>query len=212
MLIDCAKEKDMTDFNFDSIYNACTNNLKINTQKISMIDRKEGTQFDLNLNDFQIKKGLTFINLNSASFSSGTSRTILNGVNARCKKSIDTDLVELSQVLSDCISDGDFSIQSIISTDSTENDQNSDARSIILTGRNGIVKIQATVQFLGMTHNVSITAKVDVTKGENKMDMTITETRLPFGIGSVKLLMFFLKKYVVSKDIQVSRNTVTITL
>jgi hypothetical protein len=210
--IECEKEKDMTDFDFDRIYNSCTNKMKVVTQNVSMIDKAEGTSFNLSLNKFQVANNVAEIGLNSATISDSKSRTTLNNVAGKCKKNRESDLLEIGLVLSDCLSEGQLSIQSIASSTIVENDSSADAKNITITSQGGKLNIQSQIHFLGMDHTISISGNASMNKETKVLSVVVSEAKLPFRLSSVKILMIFLKKYMVSKDIQINDRTISIAL
>ena len=81
-----------------------------------------------------------------------------------------------------------------------------------MTINNGVLTLQAEIKFLGLKSQVAIYGKISHIESRKQIVITVTDTKLPLGINSVKLVMYFLKKNLVSKDISISGNTITVSL
>ena len=72
--------------------------------------------------------------------------------------------------------------------------------------------IQADVKIVGFTSRVSIYATAGFNEATGKLTLSVTDTKLPLGFTSVKLLMYFLKKNLISKDVTYQNNNIIISL
>ena len=208
--LDCDKDADLTELDFEKIKKTCSNRLKLNPLKATLIDTKQKTNFNLDANNIVIKDKLIYVGLNSVSMSNDQSTTYLNNVLFNCKKEIDSDLFEVTQVLRDCFTYGRLSIGEIKSDSKLDPKKESSNKNLVINADAGNLVIQAQVRFLGSNHPVVIYGKIGLDEVKKQIIITVTETKLPFGITSVKLLMYFIKKDFISKDIQVNNNVITI--
>jgi hypothetical protein len=114
------------------------------------------------------------------------------------------------QVLNDCLS---YSRISIGEVKSTKPDQKASAlKNITLSLANGALMLHAEAGFLGLKASIGISGKMALNMARKQLIITVTDTKLPLGLNSVKLLMYFLKKNLISKDIAIANNILTIQL
>jgi hypothetical protein len=129
-----------------------------------------------------------------------------------CRKELDSDLFEINDVLRDCITYGRLSIGELRSDNKFDDKKDSDNKNLIINSDSGSLVIETSIRFLGMNHKIGIYGKIALNESKKQIILTVTNTKLPFGITSVKLLMYFLKKDLISKDISIQNNVITITL
>jgi hypothetical protein len=207
----CAKDEDLKEMDFDKIKKACLNQFKLGPVKASLIDKVAKSTFNLDLKDITIKDKILYFTLNNGSLSDANSTTTLSNVLLNCKKETDTDLLELTQVLRDCTSFGRFSIAEVKNS-KPDDKKDSSLKNIAISSTNNALIAQAEAKFLGLTARVTIYGNVTLNEAKRQLIITVTDTKLPLGLNSVKLLMYFLKKNLISKDISISNNVITIAL
>ncbi len=209
--LNCAKDADLKDLDFDKLKKTCLNQLKINPLKANLEDKSAKSMFNLDIKDVTVKDKIVYFTLNNAALSDATSTTYLTNLLLNCRKETETDLLDLNQVINDCIS---YSRLSLAEVKSTKPDQKNDTsiRNISVSSTNNALIIQADVKFIGVTARVSIQGIVALNQAGKQLIITVTDTKLPLGINSVKLLMYFLKKNLISKDISITNNVITIGL
>ena len=207
----CAKDEDLQSLDFEKIKKACFNQLKVAPVKISLVDQKQKSNFNLDIKDLTIKDKMAYFALNSGALSDTTSTTSINNLLLNCKKSEDTDLLDLTQVLQDCLTYGRVSIANVGSS-KPDDKKDSAIKNIIISSTNGAAVIQAVVKFLGISAKVAIYGNIVLNEAQRKLIITVTDTKLPLGINSVKLVMYFLKKTIVSKDVQIQNNVITVSI
>jgi hypothetical protein len=115
-------------------------------------------------------------------------------------------------MLTDCFSYGRLTIAEVRNDDKSNDDKDSSNKNIAISINNGVLVIKADVKFLGLNSYVAIYGKIAQNEARKQIIMTVTDTRLPLGINSVKLLMYFLKKNLVSKDISIKGNVITVSI
>ncbi|MBC7713496.1 MAG: hypothetical protein H7177_09160 [Rhizobacter sp.] len=209
--VDCAKDPKLTELNFDKIQKDCLNRIKVTPLKANINDKKEKSNFNLDIKDITIKDKILYFTLNSGALSDATSTTYINDLLLNCKKETDTDVLELTQVLNDCLSYARISIAEVKST-KPDDANGSSIKKIAVSSAMGVMIIQADVKILGFNSRVSIYGNGKLDQAKRQLTINVTDTKLPFGFTSVKLLMYFLKKNLISKDITYSNNNITISL
>lgn len=210
VVLNCAKDEDLKDLDVDKIKKTCLNRLKIAPLKANIVDKAAKSNFNLDVKDITVKDKIVYLALNNGALSDTVSTTYLSNLLLNCKKDTDTDLLELTQVMRDCISYARLSIAEVKSTKPDEKD--SSIKNIALSSANGALIVQAETKFVGIKARVSIYGNVALNEGRKQLIITVTDTKLPFGINSVKLLMYFLKKNLISKDISIQNNVITVSL
>jgi hypothetical protein len=210
--LDCAKDEDLETVDIDKIKKACTNRLNLGPLKASMLDSKEKTRFNLDLKSVIIKEKLLAAKINSAVITDPKTTTYVSNIAFSCKKELESDVFVLGDMLTDCFSYGRLTISEVRSDDKSNDDKDSSNKNIAISINNGVLVIKADVKFLGLKSYVAIYGKIAQNEARKQIIMTVTDTRLPLGINSVKLLMYFLKKNLVSKDISIKGNVITVSL
>lgn len=208
--LNCAKDEDLKDLDVLKIKKTCLNELKIAPLKASIVDKVAKSTFNLDVKDITVKDKIFYFTLNSGALSDSSSTTSLSNMLLNCKKEADTDLLVLNEVLRDCVSYTRLSIAEVKSSKPDEKD--SSVKNIALSSANGALIVQAEVKFLGIKARVSIYGNVALDEARKQLILTVTDTKLPLGINSVKLLMYFLKKNLISKDISINKNIITVSL
>lgn len=209
--LNCAKDEDLSAPDFDKIKSACLNRMKLGPLKANIVDKVAKSTFNLDVKDITVKDKILYFTLNSGALSDATSTTSLFNVLLNCKKEKDTDLLELTDVLSDCTAYSRISIGEIRNS-KPDDKKDSSIKNIAINANNNALVTTAEVKFLGVTARVSIYGNVTLDKAKKQLFITVTDTKLPLGINSVKLLMYFLKKNLISKDIAINNNVITIQL
>lgn len=207
----CAKDENLKELDFEKIKKPCLNQFKLGPTKATLIDKSAKSSFNLDIKDVTVADKILYFTLNNGALSDASSTTSINKLLLNCKKETETDLLDLMQVLRDCISYSRISIEEINSTKPDEK-KGSSIKKLAISSSNNALIIQAQTKFLGLTAHVSIYGKVALDEARRQLIITVTDTKLPLGINSVKLLIYFLKKNLISKDIIISNNTISISL
>jgi hypothetical protein len=208
--LNCAKDEDLKTLDFDKIKKACLNRLKIAPLKANIIDKVAKSTFNLDIKDVTVQDKIVYFTLNNGALSDATSTTYINTLLLNCRKEVDSDLLDLTAVLRDCISYARFSIAEVKSSKPDQKD--SSIKNIAVSSANGALVMQAEAKFLGIKAHISIYGNVALNEAKKQLIITVTDTKLPLGLNSVKLLMYFLKKNLISKDIAIQNNVITIQL
>lgn len=209
--LNCAKDEDLAAPDFEKIKRTCLNRMKLGALKASIVDKTAKSTFNLDIKDITVKDKILYFTLNSGALSDATSTTSLAGVLLNCRKETDTDLLELTDVLKDCTTYARINIAEIRSSKPDEKKDTS-IKNIAINTNNNALLTTAEVKFLGVTAHVGIHGNVTLDQARKQLIITVTDTKLPLGINSVKLLMYFLKKNLISKDIAINNNVITIQL
>lgn len=210
--LDCDKDEDLTELDFEKIKKTCTNRMKLSPLKATLVDKKQKTSFDLDINNILVKNKLLYFGITSGLLTGAESTTYLSNVLLNCRKEKDSDVFELNDVLGDCLTYGRLSIGTLTSDNKFDDKKPSSNKNLIINLDGGRMVLSTAIHFLGMNHKVAIYGGLVLDKSNKKLRVTVTDTKLPFGITSVKLLMYFLKKDLISKDIKIEKNVITISL
>lgn len=208
--LNCAKDEDLKTLDFNKFKKSCMNQLKISPLKANLVDKQAKSTFNLDIKDVTVKDKIVYFAVNSGALSDAASTTYINNLLLNCKKEEDTDLFDLNQVLHDCLSFGRFSLEEVKSTKPDQKD--TAIKNISVSTTNGALIMQAEAKILGLKARVSIYGSLALNEAKKQLIITVTDTKLPLGLNSVKLLMYLLKKNLISKDISISNNVITIQL
>lgn len=210
--LDCDKDEGLTELDFEKIKKTCTNRMKLGPLKASLLDKKQKTSFVLDINNILVKNKLLSFGMTTGMLTGVESTTYLNNVLLNCRKEIDSDVFELNHVLRDCLTYGRLSIGVMTSDNKYDDKKPSSNKNLIVNFDAGRMALATAIHFLGRDHKVAIYGRMVLDESNKKLILTVTDTKLPFGITSVKLLMYFLKKDLISKDIKIEKNIITISL
>lgn len=212
VLLSCAKDPELADLDMDRIKGPCLNKLRIGSMKANLNDKKEKSNFDLDIKNLVVQDKVLYMTLNNGILSDSVSATILSNALVNCRKNFDTNLFELTEIIQDCVEYGRISIAEVRNDNRTDDKKDSSNKNIAIGIENGNIIIQADIKFLGFNNRVSIYGTIGLDASKKQLILKVTDTKLPLGLSSVKILMHFLKKDLISKDIAINNNVITITL
>lgn len=211
VLFSCAKDADLNEFQMEKIKTPCFNQLRVNPMQAVITDKKEKSKFKLDIKNIVVQDKIFYLTLNKGVLSDPASSTYLTNVLVNCKKNFESDLFEMTDVLKDCIEYGRVSIGEVRS-DKADEKKDSYNRNVAVSVSNGTIVVQSDIKFLGFNSRVSIHGSVNLDADKRQLILKVTDTKLPLGLTSVKLLMHFLKKDLISKDVSINNNVITISL
>lgn len=211
VVADCAKDPALKELNIEKLQKDCLNKIKVAPMKANLIDNEAKSKFDLDIKDITVQDKIVYLSLNNGALSDPASTTFINDMLLNCKKETDTDLLELNQVLKDCTTYARISIGEIKTT-KPDDKKGSSIKKIAISSSAGDLIVQADVKILGFNSRVSIYGLVNFNETKNELVITVTDTKLPLGFTSVSMLMYFLKRSLISKDIKYNKNVITIAM
>ena len=206
--LNCDKDEALKTLDFKKIKYDCLNRLKVAPFKVTLIDKLEQSTFKLDIKDITVKEEIVYFSLSSGILSDAISSTRINNLLMNCRKEIETDLFDLTKVLKDCLSYSRLSIAEI--QNSKADSKDSSIKHITINSTNGALILQAEVSFLGIKAQVVIRGSISLNELNKKLIINVTDTKLPLGINSVNLLMYILKKNIISKEITIQNNNINI--
>lgn len=207
----CAKDPKLTTFDINKMAKDCSNQLKVSPLKASIVDKVAKSNFNLDIKDINVKDKLANFTLNSGTLSDPASTTYLTNMALSCRKELDTNFLELNQVLKDCLSYSRISLAEVKST-KPDGGQASSVKKIVVSSNSNKMVIQADVNILGFMNRVSLTANATLNETKKQLVLNVTEANLPLGMTSVKMLMYFLKQNIISKGVTYENNNIIISL
>lgn len=211
LVMSCVKDPELTTFDLNKLARDCSNQLKISPLKASIVDKTAKSNFNLDIKDVNVKDKIANFILNSGTLSDSTSTTFLTNMILSCRKELDTNVLELNQVIRDCLSYSRISLAEVKST-KPNGGQASSVKKIVMSSNANKMVIQADVNILGFMNRVSVTANASFNEAKKQLVLTVTETKLPLGMTSVKMLMYFLKQNIISKGVNYENNNIIISL
>lgn len=211
VIADCAKDPALKELNIDKLQKDCLNKIKVAPMKANLIDAEAKSKFDLDIKDITVQDKIVYLALNNGALSDPASTTFINDMLLNCRKETDTDLLELNQVLKDCTTYARINIAEVKTT-KPDDKKGSSIKKIAISSSSGDLIVQADVKILGFNSRVSIYGLVNFNEAKKELVITVTDTKLPLGFTSVSMLMYFLKRSLISKDITYNRNVITIAM
>ena len=189
----------------------CSNQLKVSPLKASIVDKAAKTNFNLNIKEINVKDKLANFTLNSGTLSDPASSTYISNMILSCRKELETNILELNQVLKECLAFSRISIAEVKSSKPSGADASS-VKKIALSSNANKMVIQADVNILGFMNRVTINANASLNEAKKQLVLNVTGTKLPLGMTSVSLLMYFLKQNIISKGVAYEGNNIIISL
>jgi hypothetical protein len=211
LIMSCAKDPELTTFDINKMSLDCSNQLSISPVKASIVDLTAKSNFNLDIKEVAIKDKKANFTLNNGILSDPSSTTYISNMILTCQKELDTNILELNQVLKECLSYSRISIAEVKST-KPNGGQASSVKKIAMSSNGNKMVIQADVNILGFMNRVSLSANASFNEAKKQLVLSVTETKLPLGMTSVKMLMYFLKQNIISKDVVYENNNIIISL
>ena len=234
MTLTCHKDKLSLDkLDMTSVYNDCTNDFTVESKKIVISDKTEGTKFFVDAKVLETGEGKLEVYLPSAQIVDEKDSTTMLDVDIKCGKSGESDILDLQMVIADCIKGGEVKVGAVVSAENGKvlfdaydtiigsnkhptihvKKSQASAKDISLTLNNNTVKIHAVVKagLLGDV-NVYVNGKIKHSIKDKKIVLTVTSTKMPLGFRSINFLMKLIKKYLVNSFISVNGQDIIITL
>lgn len=211
LVMNCAKDPDLASFDINKMAHDCSNQLKVSPLKASIVDKVAKSNFNLDIKDVTIKDKNAFFTLNSGTLSDPASTTYITTMILNCKKDLDTNILDLNQVIKDCLTFSRISIAEVKST-KPDGGQASSVKKIAVNSDNNKMLIQADVNILGFMNRVSLNANASFNEAKKQLTLNVTDTKLPLGMTSVSMLMYFLKMNIISKGVTYVNNNIIISL
>lgn len=211
LVMSCAKDSELKSFDINKMALDCSNQLKVSPAKVVIADQKAKSNFNLDIKDVSIKDKKANFNLNSGTLSDPASTTYITAMALICQKEMETNILELNQVLKDCLSYSRISIAEVKST-KPSGGQASSVKKIAVSSNSNKMVIQADVNILGFMNRVSLSANATLNETKKQLILNVTDAKLPLGMTSVKMLMYFLKQTIISKGVTYENNNIIISL
>lgn len=211
LVMNCAKDPELIIFDINKMARDCSNQLKVSPLKASIVDKMAKSNFNLDIKDINVKDKIANFTLNSGTLSDPGSTTYITNMILSCRKELDTNILELNQVIRDCLSFSRISLTEVKST-KPDGGQASSVKKIVMSSNSNKILIQADVNILGFMNRVSLNANASFNEAKKQLVLNVTEAKLPFGMTSVKILMYFLKQNVISKGVSYENNNIIISL
>lgn len=211
LVMTCAKDTELKSFDLNKMAKDCSNQLKVSPLKANIADKVAKSNFNLDIKDINVKDKVASFTLNSGTLSDPTSTTFISNMILSCKKELDTNMLELNQVIKDCLSYSRVSLAEVKST-KPDGGQASSVKKIVMSSNSSKMVIQADVNILGFMNRVSVSANASYNETKKQLVLSVTNTKLPFGMTSVSMLMYFLKQNIISKGVAYENNNIIISL
>lgn len=211
LVMSCVKDPELTTFDINKMAKDCSNQLKVSPLKASIVDKLAKSNFNLDIKDINVKDKIANFTLNSGTLSDPASTTYITNMILSCRKEVDTNVLELNQVIRDCLSYSRISLAEVKST-KPDGGQASSVKKIAMSSNGNKMVIQADVNILGFMNRVSFNANANFNETKKQLVLSVTETKLPLGMTSVKVLMYFLKQNIISKGVAYENNNIIISL
>lgn len=198
------------ELDIEKLKKGCLNHFVLHPIKLNIEDLKEASRFNLDLGQVSAEDGRFRLDLAQGVFADKASATAVQSANVDCIKSLDTDLFELVHVIRDCISGSQIIIKKLSNT--APDEKKSSIKDILISTQNGHLYTRAQVKVLGVSAKVALTGNISINEVKREVFIEVKEADLPLGINSVGLLMYFLKKNLISKDITIRKNMIKVKL
>ena len=208
----CFKDPSLLEFDQKKIINDCVNTANLGQMNLVFEDKVAQSKFNVNLASLKVQDQSVNAQVAAFALTNKGSSTSLKNINLKCNFKADIDFLDVFNIIDDCL---DLSAIKVGSLSSSEFDgllKGLRVGNINLTTQNGKFSLMAYLKYLALDSTAVINGKIATNPSKKEIILTVVNTKLPFGINSVKFLMYLLRKNVVAKDISFSGNNIIITL
>lgn len=220
----CAK-KDIAVMDSDQLLQHCLHDFAIGpASTINVLNLKDNSEFaffprKVTLHDekFEFKTPSLDINMNGEI-------TKLEQMNFNCFVNENSDATDVSAYIQGCLKDSFFEIGSVLTSSSSNKNidifegrlkgrkaKKGRLQDILMIIKNGKISLTSEVKFL-FKFDLSLEATGSFNEQTKVLHVHVDRAKLPFGVRSVKLLMYFIKKMMASKTVEVSGKHISIQL
>ncbi len=226
--LSCQKEEGLNRFNAKDILSFCKKDLEIELQSFSLkgFEDKEKPILAKTAPDLVSNKDdLLNLNLPELKLVDREDLTLMENVRVLCETKSEEDIFIPNEVIQACVKAGKIEIENLYTTDSTYtpaqimdpnllvdkirfNKSKPSLYNISIIAKGGNVFIRLDTKVLGLNSSVSFSGPINWDIKKEELTIKVTKSRLPLGIKSEKVFMFFLKKMFVAEMISYEKNNV----
>jgi hypothetical protein len=236
--LQCNKKREILEFSSEELIANCQSGVNIDTDQMNISNRVSGTSFIINPKTIQIRDEQLTLVTPRLEVIDRQERTILHNMRMNCFKSRETDPLELDNVISECLSYSKITVDKIDTSGSNKSTElaeidgqdtyellesagfgtkrkgssSAKVKNLILSVENSRLRLSAKVHFLFKHFKVKLEAKLQYEKEDDVIQLELTKAKLPFGISSKKILLFLIKKFMVSENLTIVDGIVNIAL
>jgi len=238
--VTCGKDGENLEIDADKIQKDCLNNVSLNVPSLIMKDEKEGSTFELDVEKLVIKEERLNFHSNQTAISDEEGRTGLLGLDVDCHIGEDTDVFDVQSIVGDCLKSGKIFVGDLVDQENKKkkksrkrkfgrrkaftdifdessnknlgniDEDDASVRNIKITIENNKVWLSAKVKVLFKFFTVRMEADIEHNRAGEELVVKLTKAKLPLGIKSKKLMLFFIKKFMVSETIEVHGKNIHI--
>ncbi len=237
--VNCGKDEENLEINTDKLLKDCINDVAVKVPKLNMSDEKEGTSFELDVDNLVIKEERLKFNSNMTTLTDEEGRTGLLNLNVDCHMHEEADIFDVQTIVGECLKSGSINISNIVDQEYKKkksrkrsfkrrrdfqdmfdksmtkkldaiDEDDASVRNIVINMQNHKIALEARVKVLFKFFTVRMEADIEHNKDAGELVLTMTKAKLPLGIKSKKLMLFFIKKFMVSETVQVHNKKIYI--
>jgi len=233
--ISCEKEKQLDKVDFEKIWDKCLDRFDIKSSQIIVDDKQSKMKYFIYPDYGKIENGVLSLHAPRTEIVGDNESTTLFNFKVSCLKDWKSKTLNLEHFTNDCFKESHATIlqlennngakkkkhlsliaeeiadESNIEGFKTLDDNQSKLSEVQIDILENQIEIAAQAKFW-FNFKAKMNGTINYDNSSREIIIHITKAKLPMGISSVKMLMYFLKKYTVNKIIRVEGEKVIIQL
>ncbi|MBT3236070.1 MAG: hypothetical protein HN353_08980 [Bdellovibrionales bacterium] len=235
--LNCDKKGEILEFNSAELISKCQSGVDIVTNQLNVENRISGTSFVINPETIQIREAQFTLNAPRLEIVDPKEKTVLHNLQMSCFKDKETDALELDNVIDECLTSANINIERIDTAgnnkinelhngsgpslrdlletagfDTNKGTSKAKVKDLAASVSNSKLKLAARVHFLFKHFKLRVEGDLEYNREQDLLKLVPTKVKLPFGISSKKILLFFVRKFMVSESVTVVDDVVHIAL
>lgn len=224
----CQKEEGLEKFEAVSLLDYCKKDLELDTEDFKIKDFADPTK--PLVSTVKVERGgaiarnnVLNLNINEIRLADQEDLTLMKDLDANCDLLEHTDVFIPNDIIEACSKRGKITVKNLFTEDSTLSvsqikstsfdldkviipQKKAKISNIDIETANGKIYIKVGIRVLGIKSSVSFSGTVQWHKEIERLDIKVENAKLPLGMKSKGILMFFLKKMLVAEMIEYKKG------
>lgn len=234
--LNCQKDPDLTTLNSDPLINNCLEGVSITSPVLKISDKAEDSNFLFDTEHLEIANKKLKFTSNGFKIFDKEGETEISKLKINCAMKSNDSLFDVHAFINECIDEGDISMRRVYYQEFVQNPAllasyqkmiapealNQDNKNEVKPEETGIknMRLKISDHYFKFTAKVkiwptyySIGASGVIERGpNNEIIIDIRKTKLPMWITSKSIFLYYFKKYMVSKTVQVKNDKIYILI
>lgn len=224
--------------NFDESLNSCLTTLEIPQTEIFLSNVNRDGRYFLEIARVTVQEDSVDIDIPAIQLVSNEGSNTILDLKGRCSKQNEIMPYDYSEMIVECLKDGNFYMSTIINDEDNKKVKNimsiydemerasgrdinpvdlvkdisPSLKHLNITSKDNDVILKVEMKIFGITKDATIEAKAHFDKVTEKLVLKVTKTDLPFGISSRRFSLLIIKQIIADDRLNISASNKTITI